>query len=162
MTRYFAGCRTIEDVKKAFKEYAKKLHPDAGGDAEAFKIMMQEYHAAFDRLKNTHTNAAGETYESEKQTTETPEEFAEIINKIIFMQDVKIEIIGSWIWLSGNTMTYKDEIKAAGFWWSKSKKAWYYTGDKEHHKRRGHYNMKELRNKWGSVEIEKEEQRKIS
>lgn len=162
MNKYFNGCRTIEDVKKVFKELAKALHPDNGGDAEAFKAMMQEYQAAFNRYKNTHTNAAGETYTSDKETTETPEQFAEIINKIIFMDGVKIEIIGSWVWLSGNTMIYKDEIKAAGFWWSKSKKAWYYTGEKEHHKRRGHYSMNGLRDKWGSVEVEREEQKRLA
>lgn len=162
MNKYFNGCTTIEDVKRVFKELAKALHPDNGGDAEAFKAMMQEYQAAFNRLKNTHTNAAGETYTSEKETTETPEQFAEIINKIIFMDGVKIEIIGSWVWLSGNTMIYKDEIKAVGFWWSKSKKAWYYTGEKEHHKRRGHYSMSGLRDKWGSVEVEREEQKRLA
>ena len=158
--KYFEGCKTIEDVKKAFKEYARKLHPDNGGDAEAFKTMMQEYEIAFNRCKNTHYNAAGETYE--KETTETPEQFAEIINRIIHMAGVKIEIIGSWVWLSGNTMVYKEDIKAAGFWWSQSKKAWYYTGGEGHSKRRGRYSMKQLRNKWGTVEVDTEEQRKIS
>lgn len=160
--KYFTNCRTIEDVKKTFKELARRLHPDNGGDAEAFKAMMQEYGQAFERLKNTHYNAEGKTYEKKTESTETPEQFAEIISKIIFMDGVKIEIIGSWVWLSGNTMIYKDEIKAAGFWWSKSKKAWYYTGEKEHHKMRGHYNMRELRDKWGSVEVEKEERKKLA
>lgn len=160
--KYFNGCKTIEDVKKVFKEYARKLHPDNGGDEEAFKIMMQEYNEAFKRLKNVHANMNGETYESEKESQETPEQFAKIINKLIFMQGVKIEIIGSWIWLSGNTMTYKDDIKAAGFWWSKSKKAWYYTGETDHKKRRGHYSMNGLRERWGSVEVEKGSQKAIS
>lgn len=160
--KYFENCRTIEDVKKTFKELARRLHPDNGGDAEAFKAMMQEYEKAFNRLKNTHYNSQGETYDKETETTETPEQFAEIINKVIFMDDVKIEIIGSWVWLSGSTMVYKDEIKAAGFWWSKSKKAWYYTGEKEHSKRRGRYSMNKLREKWGSVEVEKEEQKRLA
>lgn len=160
--KYFTNCRTIEDVKKVFRDLAKKNHPDAGGNAETFKEIMQEYNKVFEMYKNIHTNAAGETYESEKQTTETPEQFAEIISKVIFMDGVKIEIIGSWVWLSGNTMIFKDQIKAAGFWWSKSKKAWYYTGEKEHQKRRGHYSMSGLRNKWGSTEVETEKQEKLA
>lgn len=59
-------------------------------------------------------------------------------------------------------MIFKDQIKAAGFWWSKSKKAWYYTGEKEHQKRRGHYSMSGLRDKWGSVEVEREEQKRLA
>lgn len=157
--KYFTECRTIEDVKAAFKELAKKLHPDNGGNEAEFKAMMQEYETAFNRYKNIHTAQDGTTYE--KETTETPEGFAEIISKVIWMDGVKVEIIGSWIWLTGNTMHYKDEIKSAGFWWSKSKKAWYYPGETTHRKRRGNYSMDGLRMKWGSMEVEKEEKRRI-
>lgn len=158
---YFTGCTTAEELKKAYHKAAAKLHPDNGGDAEEFKRMQQEYQKAFDRLKNVHKTQSGETYE--KQTTETAAEFMDIIEKIIHFDGVKVEIIGSWIWLSGNTMTYKEEIKAAGFWWSKSKKTWYYNGETEKkHKIRGHYNMSQLREKWGSVEVEKEERQRIT
>lgn len=159
--KYFSKCKTAEDVKATFKDLAKRLHPDCGGDAEEFKKMMNEYTEAFNRLKNTHENAAGETYE--KETTETPEEFAEIINKIIHFADCKIEIIGSWVWISGNTAIYHEELKTAGFWWSKNKKAWYFTGETERkNKRRGRYTMNQLRNKWGSEEIKTEDQKKLA
>lgn len=158
--KYFSNCKTIEDVKRTFHECAKRLHPDAGGDAAAFRDMMTEYNMIFDRLKNIHVNAAGETYE--KETKETPEQFAEIIEKIIHFDGVKIEIIGSWIWLSGNTMTYKDDIKRIGFIWSKNKKAWYYTGDQEHKRRRGHFTMDQLRSRFDTQEIDPEPQKKIS
>lgn len=157
---YYTNCKTIEDVKNEFRKLCKALHPDNGGDAEAFKAMMADYTEAFNRLKNIHVNKDGDTYE--KETAETPEQFADIINKVIYFDGVNVEIIGSWVWLSGNTMTYKDEIKAAGFWWSKSKKAWYYTGEETHTKRRGHYSMDGLRDKWGTVKVEKEEQAKIA
>ena len=51
-------------------------------------------------------------------------------------------------------MVYKEHIKSAGFWWSKSKKAWYYNGDKKKSHRRGRYNMDKLREKWGTTEID--------
>lgn len=158
--KFFNDCHTCEDVKRVYKEMAKKLHPDCGGDAEAFKAMSAEYEKAFEAFKNIHTNAAGETYE--KESHETPEAFAEIINRVIHFDGVNVEIIGSWVWLTGSTMLYKDEIKSAGFWWSKSKKAWYWNGSPERSKRRGQYSMSELRAKWGSQEIEKEEQRKLA
>ena len=153
---FFSDCRTIEDVKRTFKELCKKLHPDNGGDAEQFKAMMQEYEIAFNRCKNFHTSASGETYE--KETAETAAQFADIINKVIHFTGVDIERIGSWVWLSGNTMIYKEEIKAAGFIWSRSKRAWYYTGEENHKKRRGHYSMEQLRSRFGTVKVDSEEQ----
>lgn len=159
--KYFADCKTIDDVKSTFRALAKRLHPDNAetGDPVAFREMMSEYEKAFERLKNIHQTQTGETYE--KATTETAEAFADIILNILSMDGVEIEIIGSWIWLTGATLLYKDDIKAAGFWWSKSKKAWYYNGDGKKSHRRGRYNMDQLRQKWGSEKIMKEEPRKI-
>lgn len=162
MTAYFKDCRYIEDVKETFRDLAKKLHPDNGGNAEMFKSMMAEYTAVFNRLKNRHRPANGEadTYcgherKTVNESTEIPEAFAEIILKVIHMDGVQIEIIGSWVWLTGNTFVYKDTIKEAGFWYSKSKKAWYWTGRKETHKPRyrGRHTMNGLRQIWGSETV---------
>ena len=30
---YFKDCKTIEEVKAAYRKYAKQLHPDCGGNA---------------------------------------------------------------------------------------------------------------------------------
>lgn len=157
--KYFTDCKTIEAVKATFKEWAKKLHPDCGGDAEAFKEMMQEYTIAFNCYKDIHVKADGSTYE--KQTEETANEYASIINAVIHMGGVIIEIIGSWVWLQGATFQYKDQIKEAGFWYSKSKKAWYYNGEKEHSKRKGRYTLDKIKGLYGCETVATEEQRKI-
>ena len=151
--RYFNKCKSIEDVKETFRKLAKQLHPDNGGNAEEFKAMKAEYESAFNRLKNVHRTQEGKTYESKQESTETPEMFAAIIEKLLKMDGVKIEIIGSWIWLTGNTMAYKEEIKALHFFWSSTKKAWYYTGEEKKSRRKGHYSMDGLRNKWGSQTV---------
>ncbi len=121
MFKYFRNVKTEDDVKAMFKELAKKHHPDCGGNAEIFKEMYAEYKIAFEKYKGVHETQAGETYK--KETQETPEMFADLIEKLLKMDGVKIEIIGSWIWLTGNTMTYKEEIKELKFFWSKTKKS---------------------------------------
>ena len=160
--KYFNNCKTAEDVKKTFKDLAKKLHPDCCGSAEEFKRMMQEYEEAFNRLKNTHTSSKGETYTSSKATTETAQEFADRIINIIHLEGIKIEIIGTWIWVSGDTYPHRVILRESGYEWSKSKKAWYHAGVKLEGKKRGHYNMAQLRNMFGSEEIETEKQEKIA
>lgn len=160
---FFNECKTIEDVKKAFRDFAKRYHPDCGGNAETFKAMMQEYKIVFERLKNTHAAADGTTYEKETTETETPEAFADIISKIIFMSGCKIEIIGNWIWISGNTAVYKETLKELRFYWSRSKKAWYWKGEgAQKNFYRGHYSMQKLREKWGSKEIKPKDKDKLT
>lgn len=158
--KYFTNCKTIEDVKKTYKELAKKFHPDCGGNAELFKEMSAEYEIAFNMYKDIHMNAEGETYH--KETTGTAQQFADIINKIIYCSGLNIEIIGSWIWLTGNTYMYRETIKAAGFFWSKNKQAWYYNGDTKKSTYRGKYNMTQLREMWGSTTIDTESQAQLA
>jgi hypothetical protein len=42
---------TVGDVTRAYKERAKALHPDAGGDAEAFKALQAAYELALDHAR---------------------------------------------------------------------------------------------------------------
>ena len=150
--KYFTNCKTAEDVKATFKDLAKKLHPDNGGDAEAFKAMMQEYTTAYNRLKDVHANAAGETYK--KATTQTAEQFADIITQIISCDGLQIEICGSWVWVTGNTYAHRETLKKAGFTWSKSKRAWYNAGEPMTGHRRGRYTMAQIRMMHGSEIVE--------
>ena len=159
---YFKDCKTAEDVKARFKDLAKKLHPDCGGDAEEFKKMMSEYEKAFDRLKNVHATAEGQTYESKKASQQTAQQFADIITKIIFCEGLHIEICGTWIWVTGNTYQHRETLKAAGFTWSKSKKAWYNAGEPLQGKRRGRYSLNQIRRMHGSEEVETEKRTGIA
>ena len=165
MTRYFANCKNIEDVKETYRKLAKKLHPDCGGDAEEFKKMMQEYTTVFKRLKNVHRNEnRTEQAEQESHTEyqETPEMFADIINKVIFMDGVEIEIVGSWVWLSGNTYAYKDEIKAAGFFWSSKHKKWYWNGGTHKSKKHSKLTFEQVKNIHGCQKVKSAMQARLT
>ena len=120
--RYFSTARNLDDVKKLFKQYARELHPDNGGDPEEFKIMMIDYTNVFNRFR------AGLTPEQAK-TAGTPEEFSDIINAVINLEGINIELCGSWIWITGNTYPVKDVLKKAGYYFATRKKAWYYHSD---------------------------------
>ena len=38
----------------------------------------------------------------------------------------KLEIVGCWIWIDGNTYGYKDVLKEIGFKWAREKKKWHF------------------------------------
>lgn len=153
--RYFASCTTLEEVKATFHRLAKELHPDNGGSAEAFKNMMAEYKEAFNRLKNVHKNHEGQTYT--KETDETPEQFADLIRTLTKFNGCLVELIGSWIWVTGNTKEYKNELKKLNFKWSSKKAAWYFH-EGEYHKRNDKvYNMEDLRDMWTHKTYENEQ-----
>lgn len=155
--KYFSLVTTIEELKKEYKRVCFELHPDRNKDRDTtaeFQEMQNEYEKKFNEVKNTFKNAKGETYT--KENDETPEEFKDIIEKVIYMQGVDIDIIGSWLWLSGNTKSYKDQIKELKFRWSPNKSAWYFHEGGYRKKSKNNYNLDELKEMFGNQKVKNE------
>lgn len=124
---YFENAKTLEDVKQLYKKLARELHPDCNPGKDTtkdFQMMQQQYNEAFKRLKNVHINKDGETYT--KETDETPEQYADIINELLRCAGLMIELCGSWLWITGNTREHAETLKKLHFRWSKNKCAWYF------------------------------------
>lgn len=146
--KYFTNIQTLEELKKEYKRLALENHPDRGGDVEVMKAINAEYDIMFNRVKDIHINAKGETYT--KENTETPSEFKDIIDKLIRMEGLEIEIIGCFIWLSGNTRAHKDNIKALGFKWHSTKKMWYKAPEDYRKRSKKKYSIEEIRYMYGT------------
>lgn len=150
---YFKGIKNIEDLKNAYKKLAKELHPDNGGDTRAFQDMQNDFAELFNRLKDVHRKDQAGHDQEEEHTEETPEQFADIIAKVVNLDGVEIEIIGHWVWLSGNTYFYKDTIKAAGFFWSSKHKKWYWNGGNRKSKKHSKMNMETIKLVHGCTKV---------
>ena len=156
-SKYFTHCNTLEELKKEYKKLLFIYHPDINPNGTAAcQAINAEYDLMFDKVKNTHSNASGETYTSNTETTETADEFKDIINAIIHFEGIKIEIIGNWIWITGNTYQYKKDLKDLKFAWSNKKSAWYYHNEPFKKRSKNQYDMNGLRNLFGSQEVETE------
>ena len=145
--KFFTNCHTLDELKAEYRRLVKLHHPDRGGDAETMKQVNNDYEARFEVLKKQHN----ETHDEQHQTTETPDEFRDIIEALLKLDGITAELCGSWVWCRGNTFTHKDALKAMGFKWSKSKASWHW-----HHEEagsrfyRGKATMTEIRAKYGS------------
>lgn len=158
--KYFTNCKTAEELKKEYRRLAKQLHPDLGGDTEEFKVMQSEYETIWERLKYTHTNSNGETYT--KETTETPQEFINIINVLTSLNDIEVEICGSWIWVSGNTREHKEILKNLKFRYAHKKQAWYYHTEPYRKKSKRELTLDEIRDMFGSQQYTTKQERELA
>lgn len=145
--KFFANCETLDELKAEYRRLAMKHHPDRGGDVETMKAINAEHDALFELLKKQHNDSADEYH----QTTETAEEFREVIAALLKLDGLTVELCGCWLWISGNTREHKEALKAAGCRWSKQKMMWYWRHPED---KRSYYRskstMSDIRQKYGS------------
>ena len=156
--KWFNNPETLEDLKKQYKKLVFKHHPDMGGKTSDMQEINAEYEKLFAKLKNVHKSASGETYTAKEETTETPEEFREILEKLIHLEGIDIEICGSWIWITGNTYNNREALKSLKFKYSKNKNAWYFHKEGYHKHSKKSFSLDEIRDLWGSEKVRTERQ----
>lgn len=83
------------------------------------KILKAEYETLFARMKNIHVNKDGETYE--KETQETSQEIQLLIADLLKLDGIEIEIIGCFVWITGDTKLHKERLKELRFRWHSKK-----------------------------------------
>ena len=144
----FSEVTGINEAKKVYKTLAKKLHPDVGGSEEEFKILNSVYN---DFIEN-------KIYFSNDFKIDL--DLEKIISQILHFENITIELVGSWIWLSGDTKEIKDKLKELGFKWASKKKMWYYGEMKG--KSHGEKSLDEIKDKYGSKVYKKKENEKLA
>jgi curved DNA-binding protein CbpA len=137
--KYFKGVETIEELKKAYRKMAMKHHPDRGGDTKTFVEIKDEYEKMFESLK------------SEKEVHGA---YAKIIDDLMKF-DLEIEIIGTWVWVSGDTKPVKESMKEMGFKYSGNKKSWYWYEGEFKKRSKKKFTMEEIRDMHGSQSVKK-------
>ena len=144
----FKGIEGINEAKKIYKQLAKKLHPDVGGSDELFKMLNSIYTNIIEN-KIYFSNEFKFDLEIEK-----------IISQILHFENIVIEIVGSWIWLSGDTKLIKDNLKELNFKWASKKKMWYYGEMKGRNPKEK--SLEEIKNKYGCETVRTKEKEKIA
>lgn len=149
---YFDNCKTMDELKKAYKSLAMKHHPDLGGDLEAMKRINNEYERFFNILKKQKNEDAEQGKAT--VTTEDAEDFIIILDILFKLDGLNIELCGRWLWIDGETMKHKEELKKAGCKWCKNKKkwSWHYAEDSVYRSKKA-MTMDAIRDKYGSQKL---------
>lgn len=143
---FFTNCQTLEELKKEYHKLVKKYHPDNGGDIEMMQDINYQFDIWHEELKNKHRTKDGTIYE--KPNDETPEEFRDMIEKLL-KYNLTIEVIGCFVWVSGDTKPAKEILKSLGFKWHSKKIMWYLAPKDYHKKSRHEVSMDEIREFYG-------------
>lgn len=136
----FEKCLTVEEARNLYRKLAKENHPDLGGNTETMKII----------------NSAYELYTSKNCNSEEFKSESIVMKKIIEVllmnlpDDCLIELVGSWIWVSGNTKEHKERLKASKMKWSNTRKKWYWHDGKIRKSRANSGTFEEIKFRHGS------------
>ncbi len=161
MKNYFSNCTTLDEAKALYKKLAFELHPDVSGRDS--KAEFQEMQNQFEAFK-----PQTEKYQTEFESHNAAH-FMQIINDLMQIKhDIEIEICGSFIWISGDTRSAKDKIKAVQSeafkpaQWHRKKFVWFFAPADYRKFSSKEFDMEEIRNKYGSEKYKPHQNHKIS
>ena len=146
--KHFTNIQTIEEAKKLYRELAKINHPDRGGDNAIMQEINNEYDFICSKIlkgENLNPNEFNEAWSNVNL-------FRDKLNAIINVPGIEIEIVGLWIWVTGQTKFVKELLKEAGFFLASKKLAWYWRPESAAGGR-GVLSLDEVRAKYGSTKV---------
>jgi hypothetical protein len=113
----FFGCSSIEEIQLRFDELSKVF----ADQDEILQILKSEYST----LMNVLSASESKSVEIEKENVAVTAKIIELKAKIN-PEGLRLELIGSWVWVSGATFDIKDSLKSLGFRYSPDKKNWFW------------------------------------
>ncbi|MFC2859719.1 J domain-containing protein [Citrobacter farmeri] len=144
-----SGELTEKDIKIAYRKAALKYHPDRNPlGAE----LMKAVNAAFDFLMANIDKINQFQSSDENARYDYCESLEKVLNTLSGLSGVVYEVIGNWIWISGETKKHKDTLHELNCKWAPKKKQWFYRPE-EHKSRRNRkeHSIDEIREMYGTA-----------
>jgi len=156
---YFVKFATVADIKKEYRKLCMVNHPDRGGDVEVMKVVNVEYHIA---LKNVHgtqsvdDNGQSHTYYYNEATEDAlMEKIGALLS--LQMEGVDVALVGIWIWVDGETMNYRKELKELKLRWHSGRKKWYFQTSNKRTKYKKNFSFNQMAQTYGYKQFEKDD-----
>lgn len=155
---YLKEATNLQELKKLYFALSKKWHPDVqGGDLE----VMQKINNEYDYLKTILKNAT-DTKKAEQENIHTMEAFKKVLDDLMRYNNITIELVGSWAWISGRgTFAIKDNVLYNNLHckYSKAQKKFYWFEgiENQDYKVKGGFLQKAI-DKYGIIKMQSEGQ----
>ena len=146
---YFKDCKNLQEVKNTFKNLAKANHPDKGGKVEIMQAINREYEIVC-KLIMKGEGLTAEEFESNLLDLQA---YKDAVNAIINLEGLIIECVGSWVWVTGNTLQHKETLKKAGYFYASKKKAWYFRTAENKVISRKKQSLDQIKRKYGFTSV---------
>jgi hypothetical protein len=121
-----SAIKDLDALKKQYIKLSKKYHPDAGGTTIQFQQLQNEYNILLNKILNN-----SQLNQSQKQNEKDLDlAIREIVDNLVNIDGLNVELIGKWLWISGNTYPVKTILKQAGLTFIKKEgnPFWVYKG----------------------------------
>ena len=148
---HFKDCANVESIKFTYRKLCFKHHPDRPNGST---VMMQDINRQYQlALKSVHGKSSAST-DGQEHTyyyhEQTEAKLMSVIDQLLklHMQDITIGLIGTWLWIYGNSMPYRNQLKQLGCAWSGKRQSWYFHSGPRC-KRSSSANLTELADKYG-------------
>lgn len=159
---YFTAIIKVNQIKSEYHRLALLHHPDRGGDTATMQQINAEYQEAlvqYDGQISKGFNGKNYTYTYNVEVEQAiMDKIAEILSHKLI--GTKLELIGTWIWVGGETFQHKDILgKELKMNFSRRHKKWsWHNGPK--YRRRNKLSYDEIQTAYGSKKYETQEETK--
>ena len=161
---FFDNFHTVEQIKAEYKRLARLYHPDLGGDLETMKSLNNAYEMALKNCNGQRSSGSDGKEHRYQYNDDVEKEVMDFIYSFLALDTgLNADLIGVWVWITGDTKAHREQLKALRCRWNPSRGCWYFRPDScEGYSRGG--SLEQLAAKYGCVNVnaykDKEKQQK--
>ena len=128
MNHFFTNTHTVNEIKSEYRRLCFIHHPDIGGETATMQKVNAEYHEALSRSHGQTSKGTDGKEHTYYYNQDIEQAIMDKINELISLDlpNIEIMLVGTWIWVSGDTRPVKDQLKAIKMKWHSKRKRWFF------------------------------------